>query len=181
MSSGWTDQAAWSVVARDFEGFLRRLRTIGITNIEFSLWHESRLNDVGPAFEIERIEAYAEAIIGAGLQITLHPYSHIDHRGPARFAPATQADVIAHLFPDRRFLERVGHVHLHGVSSGRDHQPATKGDIYLQRCLSLLRPVSFDGPVTLEYSYARDDHDDLEQILSTIKQGHNTVQEAWRG
>ena len=295
MSSGWNAEAAWSVIARDFAGFLRLLRSIGVRNIEFSLWNKSSLNALQPAFEIEQIEAYAEMIIGAGLQISLHPYSHIDHRGPSHFAPGTQEQVVAHmesviefghrlairqktqvhivfhaaeclgaweddsmsneivrdlllsrscnffkkahdyaqkiganvrllceivptpsrgmrigdrpsevytmiqgtgidicwdtghydissrclgfpLFPDRRFLESVGHVHLHGVSNGRDHQPATKGDTYLQRCLELLRSVSFDGPVTLEYSYARDDRDDLQQIISVIKQGCNTVQ-----
>ncbi len=297
MSSGWNAETAWSVIASDFPGFLSQLQAIGIKNIEFSLWNKSSLNELGPAFEIEQIEAYAEMVIGAGLQISLHPYSHIDHRGPSHFAPETQGQVIAHmesvidyghrlairqktqahiifhaaeclgiweddsmshelvrplllsrsrnyfkkandyaqkiranvrlfceivptpsrgmrigdrpsevytmiqgtgidicwdtghydissrslgfpLFPEHQFLKSVGHVHLHGVSNGRDHQPATQDDAYLHRCLELLRSVSFDGPVTLEYPYARNGRNDSQQIISSIKQGYDIVQQS---
>jgi len=75
-------------------------------------------------------------------------------------------------YPEKEFLNRVRHVHLHGVINGQDHQPASPQNNYLRRCMALLRNIRYSGNITLEYDYAKDNSTD---VISVIREGVKTV------
>ena len=55
--------------------------------------------------------------------------------------------------PPRRFLGRVGHVHLHDVVDGADHRPISSSSERLRSWLERLVRAGFNGGITLEYDH----------------------------
>jgi sugar phosphate isomerase/epimerase len=55
--------------------------------------------------------------------------------------------------PPGRFLDRVGHVHLHDVVDGADHRPISSSSDRLRSWLERLARAGFHGGITLEYDH----------------------------
>ncbi|HEY9765455.1 MAG TPA: TIM barrel protein, partial [Chroococcales cyanobacterium] len=54
--------------------------------------------------------------------------------------------------PPEGFVQRVGHVHLHDITKGRDHHPLLYGHTPYRKYLRRLKHAGFDGTINLELS-----------------------------
>lgn len=295
LSCLWRDSPDWAGYTNAGGDFYSHMLRLGIDGVEFSLWHRPTARIFSAAEEVERVRMEAQAAIAAGLTVHLHPYAHLDERGPGYFCGKSAKHVESHLqmalelaywiaerqgqpislvyhpaenpypenyqrsdeaalrsllgensqrffehagilaarhsdkiivlaetqvptsptrlrigdrpeelhtviggspckicwdsghyaksaekfgfplLPDAEFLRKVGHVHLHTVVDGRDHQPAHPDDPYLQQCVGLLRTHAYSGHITLEYNYVHNGNNSREAVDALLRDGIRTV------
>lgn len=97
LNCSWRESEPWARWNRAHAQPLAALRELGIESVEFSLWHRPQARRFSAQEEMDRVRAEASRFIEDGVRVHLHPYVHIDHRGPGHMTEAARGPVIEHL------------------------------------------------------------------------------------
>lgn len=94
----WRNDPSWKRFLTERDDAVGDLKRVGISFTEFNLWHPRQKRHFQAEEEVARVLEEATLLIEAGLPVgILHPYAHMDYRGPSYFVGTPDDPVVIYL------------------------------------------------------------------------------------
>jgi len=94
----WREDPKWKGLLTERKDPIGELKAAGVSYVEFNLWHPRQKQRWSAEEEVARVLKEAELLSQEGLPIAVvHPYAHMDFRGPSNFIGTPDDPVVVYL------------------------------------------------------------------------------------